>query len=129
MLYMMGYVDPSTGQPDPRVVSVLNRHWILTADHELANSTAGFLHAASTLSDPYSCSAVSHLSGAGILHGGAMEVAHKQLAAVGDVTKVPALIQQVKKGKFRLFGYGHRTYKVGFPSLHYTEMWHMRVRR
>ncbi|KAJ0124009.1 hypothetical protein J7T55_012482 [Diaporthe amygdali] len=115
VLHMMRYVEEGTGKPDPRVVNVLSRHWILTADHELTNSTAAFLHAASTLSDPYSCSAVSNLSGAGILHGGAMEVSHKQMEAVGNIENVPALIEEVKQGKKRLFGYGHRTYKVTDP--------------
>lgn len=108
-------VDPQTGRPEPRLVNLLGRKWILTANHEMTNSTAAFLHAASTLCDPYSCSATSTLSGTGILHGGAMEVAFKQLQTAGDVSNVPALIEEVKKGKKRLFGYGHRMYKVRCP--------------
>ncbi|CZT43406.1 related to citrate synthase [Rhynchosporium secalis] len=115
VLHMMRFLDESTGKPDSRIVNILSRHWILTADHELTNSTAAFLHAASTLSDPYSCSAVATLSGTGILHGGAMEVSHKQMEAVGDLSNVPQLIEDVKIGKKRLFGYGHRTYKVKDP--------------
>ncbi|KAF3762833.1 citrate synthase [Cryphonectria parasitica EP155] len=115
VLHMLRFIDTETGRPNPRVVSILSRQWILCANLELTNSTAAFLHAASTLCDPWSCSASSNLSGTGILHGGAMEVAYKQLETIGDVSGVPRLIEQVKQGKQRLFGYGHRMYKVTDP--------------
>lgn len=109
---MLGLVDVDTDRPNSDAVGILSRLWILTANHELNNSTAAFLHAASTLADPYSCLAASVLSSTGILHGGAGEVAYKQLEAVGDVSNVPSLIRGVKAGEKRLFGYGHRMYKV-----------------
>ncbi|CZT10623.1 related to citrate synthase [Rhynchosporium graminicola] len=114
-LHMMSLLCPKTGRPYPHAVSILSRLWILTANHELNNSTAAFMHAASTLSDPYSCLAASVLSSTGILHGGAGEVAYKQLEEVGDVSNVPALIRDVKAGQKRLFGYGHRMYKIADP--------------
>lgn len=82
------------------------------ADHEITNSASVLLNTASALADPYSCCAAATLSGIGILHGGAIEVAYKQLEEVHDLSEVPALLQDVKSGKRRLYGYGHRKWKV-----------------
>lgn len=94
---------------------------ILMADHEITSSASVLLNTASALADPFSCCAAAALSGIGILHGGAIEVAYKQLEAVRDVSQVPALIEDVKAHKRRLFGYGHRKWKVnsssGIPEL------------
>jgi len=95
-----------------QVVKLLSRTMILMADHEITNSASVLLNTASTLADPYSCCAAATLSGIGILHGGAIEVAYKQLDAVRDLSEVPMLIEAVKSGKMRLFGYGHRKWKV-----------------
>lgn len=73
------------------------------------------LTAASSLTDPYSGSVVADIAGFGVLHGGAIEAVYKQLEAVGSVKNVPALIQEVKDGKKRLFGYGHTQWKVSSP--------------
>lgn len=85
---------------------------ILMADHEITNSASVLLNTASALADPYSCCAAATLSGIGILHGGAIEVAYKQLEAVRDLSEVPALLEGVKSGEKRLYGYGHRKWKV-----------------
>lgn len=90
---------------------------ILMADHEITNSASVALSTASVLADPYSCCAAATLAGVGILHGGAIEVAYKQLEAVRDLKEVPKLIEAVKAGKTRLFGYGHRKWKVSCPTV------------
>ncbi|KAG6356829.1 hypothetical protein INS49_014703 [Diaporthe citri] len=115
MLHMMGFVEKETGRPDPRVVKLLNSTMILMADHEITNSASVVLSTASTLADPYSCCAAATLAGIGILHGGAIEVAYKQLEAVRDLKEVPMLIEAVKAGKMRLSGYGHRKWKLPDP--------------
>lgn len=99
-----------------QVVKLLSSTMILMADHEITNSASVLLGTASTLADPYSCCAAATLSGVGILHGGAIEVAYKQLEAVRDLREVPLLIEAVKAGKMRLFGYGHRKWKVSCPT-------------
>lgn len=88
---------------------------ILMADHEITNSASVLLNTASALADPYSCCAAATLSGIGILHGGAIEVAYKQLDDVHDLIEVPWLLEDVKSGKKRLYGYGHRKWKVRLP--------------
>ncbi|KAL8696441.1 MAG: hypothetical protein Q9201_007656 [Fulgogasparrea decipioides] len=115
ILRMMGHVDKETGRPNPIHVDMIQRLWTLTADHEMTNSTAAFLHTASTLSDPI-MSLISGLASSwGILHGGAIEVAYRELERLGDVSAVHEKIEAAKSGKERLFGYGHRIYKVTDP--------------
>ncbi|KAL8788547.1 MAG: hypothetical protein Q9213_001620 [Squamulea squamosa] len=115
ILSMMGHVDKETGRPNPKHVDVVQRLWTLMADHEMTNSTAAFLHTASTLSDPIMNIVSGLASSWGILHGGAIEVGYRGLERLGDVSAVPAKIEAAKSGKERLFGYGHRIYKVTDP--------------
>ena len=115
LLYMMGHVDPDTGLPKPKHVSCMTRLWTLVADHEMTCSTAAFLHTASSLSDALSCQIAAITASSGVLHGGAIEVAYKNIREVGDVANVPRKIESVKSGKERLFGYGHRLYKTVDP--------------
>ena len=115
MLIMMGFVETATGKPNPKHIDCLERLWVLYADHELTNSTAAFLHVASTLADPFTCSIASIAAAYGPLHGGAIETAFKTIKDVGKPENVPQLIEDVKAKKFRLFGYGHRVYKTVDP--------------
>ena len=66
LLLMMGVSDKHTEE-------CLERLWILYADHEMTNSTAAFLHAASNLTDPMSCMISGVVSAYGPLHGGKLE--------------------------------------------------------
>ena len=114
-LVMTGHVDIVTKLPNPRYVGYFERLWILIADHEMTCSTAALLQTASSLPDVISCmiSALSALYGP--LHGGAIEVAYKNIEEVGSVENAQTKIDGVKSGKERLFGYGHRVYKVTDP--------------
>jgi citrate synthase len=77
----------------------LPKLWILYADHEMTNSTAACLHAASTLTDPISCLKSSIISGAGPLHVGAIKLTYDVLAMIGSPENVPAYIEAVKRKK------------------------------
>ena len=112
-LLMMGFTKDD--KPDPKIEKCLERLWILYADHEMTNSTAAFLHAASTLTDPLSCMMSALVSAYGPLHGGAIDLAYKGFEQVGCPENVPLLIADVKAKKQRLFGYGHRVYKAVDP--------------
>lgn len=109
-LHMIGMADP-----DKKVSRTIDRIWILMADHELSCSTAAFLHAASTMTDPMACVLAAVASGAGPLHAGAIELCYQGLELLGTVENVPAYIEAVKTKQFRLFGYGHRVYKTKDP--------------
>jgi citrate synthase len=67
LLLMMGIIDARSGVPvpDPKIEACLSKLWILYADHEMTNSTAASLHAASTLTDPASCVIAGLISGYG----------------------------------------------------------------
>lgn len=114
-LLMAGHVDPKTQQPDPRTIKYIEKLWILTADHEMTHSTAAFLHAASSLNDPLMSCIAGFASSWGILHGGAIEMAYQQFERCGSFEAVPALLEKVKTGQARLYGYGHRLYRVPDP--------------
>jgi citrate synthase len=103
------------GVSNRKLEHCLERLWVLNADHGMTNSTAVFLTAASTLQDPLSCTVAAVASAYGPLHGGAVEMAYKEFERVGSVENVPKLIDDVKAKKYRLFGYGHRIYKVKDP--------------
>ncbi|KAM0796367.1 citrate synthase [Usnea florida] len=120
-LIMMGFVEDKTKMPNPKVVKSLERLWILYCDHEMTNSTAAFLHVASTLADPISCCMAFIASGNGPLHAGAIDLAYKAFARLGSPDKVPAMISDVKAKKYRLFGYGHRIYKTVDPRTKYIK--------
>jgi citrate synthase len=47
----------------------------------------------------------------GPLHGGANEQVLKMLDEIGSKDRVPAYIEKVKAGQFKLMGFGHRIYK------------------
>jgi citrate synthase len=71
VLKMMGKPDE-----DKEIERCLSRLWILYADHEMTNSTAAFLHASSTLTDPISSSIAAMVSAYGPLHGGKTSLQH-----------------------------------------------------
>lgn len=115
LFLMTGHVDPKTGLPNPRYVGYFERLWVLIADHEMTCSTAAMLQTASSLPDALSCmiSAISAMYGP--LHGGAIEVAYRDIAAIGSIEGCQEKIERVKSGKERLYGYGHRVYRVTDP--------------
>ncbi|KAL9036214.1 MAG: hypothetical protein Q9214_006235, partial [Letrouitia sp. 1 TL-2023] len=121
LLLMMGFVDPKTGKPNSIHVAAIQRTWVLSADHGATNSTSAMLLTASTLADPLSCLISAISAGYGPLHFGATEVAYKVIKGIGSVDRVPALIDSVKRGEQRLFGYGHRIYKTVDPRVAFAK--------
>jgi citrate synthase len=61
--------------------------------------------------DPYSAAAAAIAALYGPLHGGANEQVLRMLREIGTVDAIPGYIERVKKGEFRLMGFGHRVYK------------------
>ncbi len=98
-------------EPDPILAHALDVLFILHADHEQNCSTSTVRVVGSSRPDPY-C-AVSAGIGAlyGPLHGGANEQVLRMLEDIGSVDRIPEYVERVKKGEFRLMGFGHRVYK------------------
>jgi citrate synthase len=85
--------------------------FILHADHEQNCSTNVMRAVGSALADPFLCTAAAASALSGPLHGGANEEVLKMLDEIGSKDRIPAYIDRVKSGQFKLMGFGHRIYK------------------
>ncbi len=65
----------------------------------------------SSNADPFSTTAAAIAALSGPLHGGANEEVLRMLDEIGSNDHIPAFIEQVKEGKRKLMGFGHRVYK------------------
>ncbi|MFB3827829.1 MAG: citrate synthase [Bryobacteraceae bacterium] len=97
--------------PNPVLARALDVLFILHADHEQNCSANAMRSIGSSYADPYLTAAGAAAALSGPLHGGANEEVLKMLDEIGSVDNIPAYIEQVKAGKFRLMGFGHRIYK------------------
>jgi citrate synthase len=110
-LNMMFKMSAAKYQPDPVLERALDVLFILHADHEQNCSTSTMRNIGSAKADPYSALAGAAAALYGPLHGGANEAVLGMLNEIGDLKNVPAYIERVKAGDFRLMGFGHRVYK------------------
>ncbi len=101
--------------PDPVLERTLDVLFILHADHEQNCGTNAMRSVGSSRVDPYSATAAAAAALYGPLHGGANEAVLRMLYDIGGVENVPAYIERVKAGEFRLMGFGHRVYKNHDP--------------
>ncbi len=85
--------------------------FILHADHEQNCGTTAMRVVGSSHADPYSATAAAAAALYGPLHGGANEAVIRMLTEIGSLDNVDAFIDDVKAGKGRLMGFGHRVYK------------------
>ena len=98
-------------EPNRTIERALEVLFILHADHEQNCSTSAMRGIGSSEADPY-CAAAGAIGALyGPLHGGANEEVLRMLRAVGSKDRIPEFIQQVKEGKAKLMGFGHRVYK------------------
>jgi citrate synthase len=112
-LNMMFRIPASSWRPNPVLVKALDVLFILHADHEQNCGTHVMRGIGSSHADPYSAVAGAAAALYGPLHGGANEEVLKMLEEIGNVSRIPAFIEEVKngKGEKRLMGFGHRVYK------------------
>ena len=98
-------------KPHPVLERAVDVLFILHADHEQNCSTNAVRSVGSSRGDPYCAVAAGVAALYGPLHGGANEAVLRMLEAIGSKDRVPEFIGQVKEGKARLMGFGHRVYK------------------
>ncbi len=110
-LNMMFRIAEPKYQPHPVLEKALDVLFILHADHEQNCSTSAMRAVGSSHVDPYSAAAAAAAALYGPLHGGANEAVLRMLDEIGTKDKIPAFIKEVKDGKGRLMGFGHRVYK------------------
>ena len=96
---------------NPVLARALEVLFILHADHEQNCSTSTMRAVGSSTADPYSTAAAAIAALSGPLHGGANEQVLRMLAEIGSNENIPGFIAQVKEGKRKLMGFGHRVYK------------------
>jgi len=108
MLFKTTEVKYEPNQTIERALEVL---FILHADHEQNCSTNAVRSVGSSQVDPYSALAGGAAALYGPLHGGANEEVLRMLRAIRSKNRIPEFIQQVKEGKAKLMGFGHRVYK------------------
>ncbi|HJO33761.1 MAG TPA: citrate synthase [Anaerolineales bacterium] len=115
LLHMMDYMNQSDYQVNPVWAKALDVLFILHADHEQNCSTSVMRGIGSSHADPYSAMAGAAAALYGPLHGGANEAVLRMLNEISTVENIPAYIEKVKAGEFRLMGFGHRVYKNHDP--------------
>ena len=98
-------------QANPVLAKALDVLFILHADHEQNCSANAMRGIGSSHVDPYSAIAGAAAALYGPLHGGANEEVLHMLDSIGTNANVPGFIKDVKSGKGRLMGFGHRVYK------------------
>lgn len=110
-LYMLDYMNQADYEVNPVLPKALDVLFILHADHEQNCSTSAMRAVGSSRVDPYSAIAAAASALYGPLHGGANEAVLRMLTEIDNVKNIPGYIERVKKGEFRLMGFGHRVYK------------------
>jgi citrate synthase len=110
-LNMMWKVAEPVYEPDPVLSRALDVLFILHADHEQNCGTLAMRTVGSSHADPYSAAAAAAAALYGPRHGGANEAVLRMLTEIGSIDNVPAFIADVKAGKGKLQGFGHRVYK------------------
>ncbi len=110
LLYMF------TGEePAPDVARIMDACLILHAEHTINASTFAALVAASTLANPNLVVAAAIGTLAGPLHGGANERVVQMLQEIGSPDKAKAWVDEQLDNKGKIWGMGHREYKVKDP--------------
>ncbi len=98
-------------EPDPVLERAIDVLFTLHADHEQNCSATAMRVTGSSDADPYSAAAAAVAALYGPKHGGANEAVLNMLKEIGSTDEVPTYVEKVKKGEFRLMGFGHRVYK------------------
>jgi citrate synthase len=110
-LAMMWKVAEPRYDADPTLAKALEVLFILHAEHEQNCGTLAMRTVASAHADPYVATAAAAAALYGPRHGGANEAVLRMLTSIGSVDNVPGFIADVKAGKGKLQGFGHRVYK------------------
>jgi citrate synthase len=114
-LSMMWKIAEPRYDANPALAHALDVLFILHADHEQNCGTTAMRTVASAHADPYICTASAAAALYGPRHGGANEDVIRMLTEVGTIDRIPEFIDEVKFGKRRMPGFGHRVYKSYDP--------------
>lgn len=102
-------------EPDPLLARIMDACLILHAEHTINASTFAALVAGSTLASPYMVIAAAVGTLAGPLHGGANQKVVEMLNEIGSPENVRPWLDKQLANKAKIWGMGHREYKVKDP--------------
>src|SRR5438309_390598 len=114
-LSMVARMSEPKYEANPVFRRALEILFILHADHEQNCSASAVRAVGSSHVDPFSAISAGIAALFGPLHGGANEQVLRMIAEIGSVKNVPKFIEEVKAGKGKLMGFGHRVYKSYDP--------------
>ena len=108
--------------PDPRDVSLIDKDFVLHAEHGLNASSFGARVSASTQADLH-CAITTGISVLkGPSHGGAAESVMSMSLEIGTEDNAEKYVKDTLAGGGRIMGFGHRVYRAVDPrSLHLQE--------
>lgn len=116
LTYAQNFLYMMTGRdPDPVIAKMLDTCLILHAEHTINASTFAALVAGSTLATPSAVVAAAIGTLFGPLHGGANERVVEMLEEIGSPEKVKPWLDAKLDAKEKIWGMGHREYKVKDP--------------
>ncbi|GAB6042747.1 citrate synthase [Endothiovibrio diazotrophicus] len=114
--YAENFLYMFTGEePDPVFAEILDTCLVLHAEHTINASTFASLVAGSTLASPYLVIAAAIGTLSGPLHGGANERVVEMLREIGRPEAVKGWLDEQLASKGKIWGFGHREYKVKDP--------------
>lgn len=106
-------------KPDPRDVALIDKDFVLHAEHGLNASSFGARVAASTQADLHCAVTTGVAVLKGPSHGGAAESVMTMSQDIGSVENAEKYVKDTLASGGRIMGFGHRVYKAVDPrSLH-----------
>ena len=114
-LSMVARMTEPKYEANPIFSKALEVLFILHADHEQNCSTSAVRAVGSSHVDPFSAMYAGIAALFGPLHGGANEQVLRMIEEIGTAKNIPKFIEEVKGGKGKLMGFGHRVYKSYDP--------------
>ncbi len=106
-------------EPDPEDAKLIDKDFILHAEHGVNASTFAARIAASTDADFHAAVTAGMAVLKGSSHGGAAEAVMQQALEIGDEKNAEKYIKDLLKNGGRVMGFGHRVYRAVDPrSVH-----------
>ena len=109
-------------EPDPEDAAIIDKDFVLHAEHGLNASSFAARVAASTQADLHCAIAAGIAVLKGPSHGGAAEEVMKMALDIGDEERAEPYVRDLLKNGSRVMGFGHRVYRTVDPrSVHMSE--------
>jgi citrate synthase len=109
-------------KPDPRDAAMIDKDFLLHAEHGINASSFGARVTASTQADLHAAVTAGVAILKGPSHGGAAEEVMKMAQEIGDESNAEPYVKNRLQNRGRVMGFGHRVYRATDPrSIHLLE--------